>query len=179
MKKELRQTVLKQMKKLSGKEKEQADNWLIQHLLNSAAYQKAQVIATYLSMPHEVSTAAFIKQAQLDGKRVLVPKTYGQGRMIFVDYDESRLQKSSFGLMEPISEEDVDKTEIDLIHVPGVVFNSQGFRIGYGGGYYDRYLVDFAGASISSIYSFQKSDFEPDYHDIAVKEVLIYELHLR
>ena len=178
MKKELRQTVLNQMKKLSGKEKKLADNWLTQRLLSSAAYQKAQVIATYLSMPHEVSTAAFIRQAQLDGKRVLVPKTYGQGRMIFVDYDESRLQKSSFGLMEPISEEAVDKTEIDLIHVPGVVFNSQGFRIGYGGGYYDRYLADFAGASISSIYSFQNSDFEPNYHDIAVKEVLIYELHL-
>ena len=136
------------------------------------------VIATYLSMSYEVSTAAFIKQAQLEGKRVLVPKTYGQGRMIFVDYDESRLQKSSFGLMEPISEEAVDKTEIDLIHVPGVVFNSKGFRIGYGGGYYDRYLADFAGASISSIYSFQQFDFEPDYHDIAVKEVLTYELHL-
>ena len=179
MKKELRQTVLNRMKKLSGKEKEQADSWLTQRLLSSAVYQKAQVIATYLSMPHEVSTAAFIKQAQLDGKRVLVPKTYGQGRMIFVDYDESRLQKSSFGLMEPTSEEAVEKTEIDLIHVPGVVFNSQGFRIGYGGGYYDRYLADFAGASISSIYSFQKSDFEPNYHDIAVKEVLIYELHLR
>ena len=178
MKKELRQTVLNRMKKLSGKEKEQADSWLTQRLLSSAAYQKAQVIATYLSMPHEVSTAAFIKQAQLDGKRVLVPKTYGQGRMIFVDYDESRLQKSSFGLMEPTSEEAVEKTEIDLIHVPGVVFNSQGFRIGYGGGYYDRYLANFIGASISSIYSFQKSDFEPNYHDIAVKEVLIYELHL-
>ena len=179
MKKELRQTVLNRMKKLSGKEKEQADSWLTQHLLSSTAYQNAQVIATYLSMPHEVSTAAFIKQAQLDGKRVLVPKTYGQGRMIFVDYDESRLQKSSFGLMEPTSEEAVEKAEIDLIHVPGVVFNSQGFRIGYGGGYYDRYLADFTGASISSIYSFQKSDFEPNYHDIAVKEVLIYELHLR
>ena len=179
MKKELRQTVLNRMKKLSGKEKEQADSWLTQRLLSSVAYQEAQVMATYLSMPHEVSTAAFIKQAQLDGKRVLVPKTYGQGRMIFVDYDESRLQKSSFGLMEPTSEEAVEKTEIDLIHVPGVVFNSQGFRIGYGGGYYDRYLADFTGASISSIYSFQKSDFEPNYHDIAVKEVLIYELHLR
>ena len=179
MKKELRQTVLSQMKSLSGKDKEQADSWLTQHLFQSRAYQEAHVIATYLSMPHEVSTTAFIKQAQLDNKRVLVPKTYGQGRMIFVDYDESRLQKSSFGLMEPTSEEAVEKTEIDLIHVPGVVFNSQGFRIGYGGGYYDRYLVDFAGASISSIYSFQQSDFEPDYHDIAVKEVLIYELHLR
>ena len=70
MKKELRQMALSQMKSLSGKDKEQADSWLTQHLLQLRAYQKAQVIATYLSMPHEVSTAAFIKQAQLDGKRV-------------------------------------------------------------------------------------------------------------
>lgn len=178
MKKELRQTVLKQMKKLSGKEKEQADSWLTQHLLSSGAYQEAQVIATYLSMPHEVSTASFIEQAQLDGKRVLVPKTYGQGRMIFVDYDESRLQKSSFGLLEPISEEAVDKAEIDLIHVPGVVFNSQGFRIGYGGGYYDRYLADYEGVSISTIYAAQQVDFTPAQHDVAVKELLIYETNL-
>lgn len=178
MKKELRQAVLTQMKKLSGKEKKQADNWLTQRLLSSAAYQKAQVIATYLSMPHEVSTAAFIEQAQLDGKRVLVPKTYGQGRMIFVDYDESRLQKSSFGLMEPTREEAVDKTEIDLIHVPGVVFNSQGFRIGYGGGYYDRYLADYTGASISTVYAVQQAEFTPAQHDVAVKELLIYEADL-
>lgn len=178
MKKELRQTVLNQMKKLSGKEKEQADSWLTQRLLSSAAYQKAQVIATYLSMPHEVSTAAFIEQAQLDGKRVLVPKTYGQGRMIFVDFDGNRLQKSSFGLMEPTSEEAVDKTEIDLIHVPGVVFNAQGFRIGYGGGYYDRYLADYTGASISTIYAVQQAEFTPSQHDIAVKELIIYETNL-
>ncbi len=178
MKKELRQTVLNQMKKLSGKEKEQADSWLTQRLLSSAAYQKAQLIATYLSMPHEVSTAAFIKQAQLDGKRVLVPKTYGQGRMIFVDYDESRLQKSSFGLLEPMSEEAVEKTEIDLIHVPGVVFNSQGFRIGYGGGYYDRYLDDYEGTSVSTIYQVQQEDFTPAQHDVAVKELIMYETNL-
>ncbi|KGM38056.1 5-formyltetrahydrofolate cyclo-ligase [Streptococcus sinensis] len=178
MKKELRQTVLNQMKKLSGKEKEQADSWLTQRLLSSAAYQKAQVIATYLSMPHEVSTAAFIKQAQLDSKRVLVPKTYGQGRMIFVDYDESHLQKSSFGLLEPMSEEAVEKTEIDLIHVPGVVFNSQGFRIGYGGGYYDRYLDDYEGTSVSTIYQVQQEDFTPAQHDVAVKELIMYETNL-
>lgn len=178
MKKELRQTVLNQMKKLSGKEKEQADSWLTQHLLSSAAYQNAQVIATYLSMPHEVATLAFIKQAQLDGKRVLVPKTYGQGRMIFVDYDESHLQKSSFGLLEPTSDDAVDKTDIDLIHVPGVAFNSQGFRIGYGGGYYDRYLDDYEGTSVSTIYQVQQADFTPAQHDVAVKELLIYETNL-
>lgn len=179
MKKELRHTVLNHMKSLSGKDKEQADSWLTQHMLQSRAYQEAKVIATYLSMPHEVSTAAFIKQAQLDGKRVLVPKIYGQGRMIFVDYDESCLQKSSFGLMEPISEEAVDKAEIDLIHVPGVVFNSQGFRIGYGGGYYDRYLADFAGASVSTLYQIQLANFRPDLHDVSVKELIIYETNLR
>ena len=179
MKKELRQTVLNQMKKLSGKEKEQADSWLTQRLLSSAAYQEAQVMATYLSMPHEVSTASFIKQAQLDGKRVLVPKTYGQGRMIFVDYDERHLQKSSFGLMEPTSEEAVEKAEINLIHVPGVVFNSQGFRIGYGGGYYDRYLADFSGASVSTLYQIQLTNFKPDLHDVSVKELIIYETNLR
>ena len=178
MKKELRQTVLNQIKKLSGKEKEQADSWLTQRLLSSAAYQKSQVIATYLSMPHEVSTAAFIKQAQLDGKRVLVPKTYDQGRMIFVDYDESRLQKISFGLLEPMSEEAVEKTEIDLIHVPGVVFNSQGFRIGYGGGYYDRYLDDYEGTSVSTIYQVQQADFTPAQHDVAVKELIMHETNL-
>lgn len=178
MQKELRQTVLNQMKKLSGKEKEQADSWLIQHLLSSAAYQEAQVIATYLSMPHEVSTAAFIKQAQLDGKRVLVPKTYGQGRMIFVDYDENCLQKSFFDLMEPMSDDAVDKTDIDLIHVPGVAFNSQGFRIGYGGGYYDRYLDDYEGTSVSTIYQVQQADFTPAQHDVAVKELIMYETNL-
>ncbi|MCY7217353.1 5-formyltetrahydrofolate cyclo-ligase [Streptococcus cristatus] len=178
MKKELRQTVLNQMKKLSGKEKEQADNWLTQCLLSSAAYQKAQVIATYLSMPHEVATLAFIKQAQLDGKRVLVPKTYGQGRMIFVDYDENCLQKSSFGLLEPTSDDAVDKTDIDLIHVPGVAFNSQGFRIGYGGGYYDRYLDDYEGTSVSTIYQVQQADFTPAQHDVAVKELIMYETNL-
>jgi len=99
--------------------------------------------------------------------------------MIFVDYDESRLQKSSFGLMEPISEEAVDKTEIDLIHVPGVVFISQGFRIGYGGGYYDRYLADFSGASVSTLYQIQLANFKPDLHDVSVKELIIYETNLR
>lgn len=178
MKKELRQTVLNQMKKLSGKEKEQADSWLTQRLLSSAAYQKAQVIATYLSMPHEVATLAFIKQAQLDGKRVLVPKTYAQGRMIFVDYDENCLQKSSFGLLEPTSDDAVDKTDIDLIHVPGVAFNSQGFRIGYGGGYYDRYLDDYEGTSVSTIYQVQQADFTPAQHDVAVKELIMYETNL-
>ena len=57
-----------------------------------------------------------------------------------MDYDPDNLVATSFGLMEPASDLAVEKSEIDLIHVPGVVFNDEGYRIGYGAGYYDRYL---------------------------------------
>lgn len=177
-KKELRQLVLHQMKQLSTDEKKLADDWLTQRLLQSTAYQQAKVIATYLSMPHEVDTSSFIMQALLDGKQILIPKTYPKGKMIFVEYDEKSLQKSTFGLLEPVSSLAVNKEEIDLIHVPGVVFNPKGFRIGYGGGYYDRYLADFKKQTISTIYQVQQAGFIPAKHDIAVKELITYETNV-
>lgn len=69
----------------------------------------------------------------------------------------------------------VEKTHIDLIHVPGVAFNKGGYRIGYGGGYYDRYLADFKGMTVSTIYPCQLADFQPDNYDIPIQEVLICE----
>ena len=92
--------------------------------------------------------------------------------MIFVDYDPDNLVATSFGLMEPASDLAVEKSEIDLIHVPGVVFNDEGYRIGYGAGYYDRYLSDFEGETVSMVYPCQKHDFQPDNYDIPVKEVV-------
>ena len=96
-----------------------------------------------------------------------------------MEYDPNILEKTRFGLLEPNEKgRFVDQSEIDLIHVPGVVFQSKGYRIGYGGGYYDRYLEDFTGKTVSTIYSIQQGDFQPDTFDQAVQEVLVYEITL-
>ena len=176
MKSELRKQVLQEMKALPREQKQFIDQALTERLLHHPFYQEAKVIASYLSFPHEFQTQELIEQALKDGKKVLIPKTYPKGRMDFVVYDPQQLVKTSFGLLEPQGDLEVeDASQIDLIHVPGLAFTREGYRIGYGGGYYDRYLELFTGHTLSTIYPCQIQDFIPENHDIPVQEVLIDE----
>ena len=179
MKSELRKQVLHEMKALSQEQKQAIDQALTERLLHHPFYQEAKVIATYLSFPHEFQTQGLIEQALKDDKKVLIPKTYSKGRMDFVVYDPQQLVKTSFGLLEPQGNLEVmDASQIDLIHVPGLVFTTEGYRIGYGGGYYDRYLEQFSGHTLSTVYPCQIRDFSPENYDIPVQEVLIDERNL-
>lgn len=179
MKAELRKQVLHEMKAIPRTQKVTMDLALTERLLQHPFYQEAKIIATYLSFPHEFQTQELIEQALKDGKKVLIPKTYPKGRMDFVVYDPQQLVKTSFGLLEPQGDlEVVDASQIDLIHVPGLAFTTEGYRIGYGGGYYDRYLEQFAGHTMSTVYPCQIRDFSPENHDIPVQEVLIDERNL-
>ena len=179
MKAELRKQVLQEMKALSQEQKQAMDRALTERFLKHPFYQEAKVIATYLSFTHEFQTQGLVEQALKDGKKVLIPKTYPKGRMDFVVYDPQQLVKTSFGLLEPQGDlEVVDASRIDLIHVPGLAFTTKGYRIGYGGGYYDRYLENFAGHSLRTIYPCQVQEFDFENHDIPVQEVLIYEGNL-
>ena len=179
MKAELRKQVLQEMKAIPREQKQAMDQALTDQFLKHPFYQEAKVIATYLSFPHEFQTQELIEQALKDGKKVLIPKTYPKGRMDFVVYDPQQLVKTSFGLLEPQGNlEVVDASQIDLIHVPGLSFTTKGYRIGYGGGYYDRSLEQFSGHTLSTIYPCQIQDFIPENHDIPVQEVLIDERNL-
>ena len=176
MKSELRKQVLQEMKALPREQKQFIDQALTERLLQHPFYQEAKVIASYLSFSHEFQTQELIEQALKDGKKVLIPKTYPKGHMEFVVYDPQQLVKTSFGLLEPQGDlEVVDASQIDLIHVPGLVFTKEGYRIGYGGGYYDCYLEHFSGHTLSTVYDYQVQDFIPANHDIPVQEVLIDE----
>ena len=179
MKAELRKQVLQEMKAIPREQKQAMDQALTDQFLKHPFYQEAKLIASYLSFPHEFQTQELIEQALKDGKKVLIPKTYPKGRMDFVVYHPQQLVKTSFGLLEPQGDlEVVDASQIDLIHVPGLVFTTEGYRIGYGGGYYDRYLKHFPGHTLSTIYPCQIQDFSPENHDIPVQEVLIDERNL-
>ena len=179
MKAELRKKILQEMKAIPREQKQFIDQALTERLLHHPFYQEARVIASYLSFPHEFQTQELIEQALKDGKKVLIPKTYPKGRMDFVVYDPQQLVKTSFGLLEPQGDlEVVDASQIDLIHVPGLAFTTEGYRIGYGGGYYDRYLEHFPGHTLSTVYPCQIQDFISENHDIPVQEVLIDEGNL-
>lgn len=179
MKAELRKKILQEMKTLSQEQKQAMDRDLTERFLQHPFYQEAKVIATYLSFPHEFQTQELIERVLKDGKKVLIPKTYPKGRMEFVVYNPKQLAKTSFGLLEPQGDlEVVEPSQIDLIHVPGLAFTTEGYRIGYGGGYYDRYLEHFAGHTMSTIYPCQVQEFNVEDHDIPVQEVLIYEGNL-
>lgn len=176
MKKSLRKQVLQELKSLSKEEKQSMNDWLTEQFFQHPFYKEAKTIATYLSFPHEFQTAELIEQAQKDGKEIVIPKTYPKGQMDFVVYEPEKLERNSFGLLEPQgSITVVQPAQIDLIHVPGLAFNPSSYRVGYGGGYYDRYLEHFTGHTISTLYPCQIQDFHPDPHDIPVEEVLIYE----
>lgn len=179
MKSRLRKQILQQMKSLDKEQKSIMDQALTKHFLQHPFYEEARIIATYLSFSHEFQTKELIEQALKDGKQVLVPKTYPKGKMDFVVYNPQQLVRTSFGLLEPEGELlVVDPFQIDLIHVPGLVYTTEGHRIGYGGGYYDRYLTAYKGHTLSTLYPFQIQEFIPDDHDVPVQEVLMYEGNL-
>ncbi|BDD41491.1 5-formyltetrahydrofolate cyclo-ligase [Streptococcus ruminantium] len=175
-KKEIRNLMLTRMKELSNSQRARWSRRLTENLLQTQAYKASKSLGTYISMPHEFDTAYLLEQAQKDGKRLFIPKTYSQGRMDFVEYNPDDLVKSSFGIWEPATySQPVDKSVINLIHVPGLAWNQAGFRIGYGGGFYDRYLMDFQGKTFSTLLDFQLYDFVQESFDIPVKEMLIFE----
>ena len=172
MKESIRAAILQALAIQDREKKAQKDREMTALILAHPSYQAAQTIATYLPMDHEFGSYGLIEAAQAAGKRVLVPKVVGPGQMVFLPYDPSQLVESYFGVLEPRTGQAVDKADIDLIHVPGVAFNDRGYRIGHGGGYYDRYLADYPGATISTIYDFQRKEFSEENHDIPVQEVI-------
>ena len=142
--------------------------------LASEAYKNAKTVYGYLPYNQEVRTVAMLEQAMRDGKRVAVPKCYGdEMRFIFMD-DLSKVENGYANIPEPIADEPIADDETALVLMPGMAFDPHGHRIGYGGGFYDKFLAKEPNhPTLALCYDFQMVEYlETEEFDIPVDTVL-------
>lgn len=137
--------------------KKSLDQSLTQIFLNLHEYKQCEKLFVFVSSPIEVDTTDIICQALNDGKQVAVPKcTDKNGKMEFYFIKSlNQLEKGAFGIMEPKENicEQVSDLRSGLCIVPGICFDMFGYRIGFGKGYYDRFLERFGGTTAGLCYS--------------------------
>ena len=141
---------------------------------NSELYKNAKSIYGYLPYNQEVRTVEMLEQAIRDGKRVAVPKCYGEEmRFIWLD-DLTQVAPGYANIPEPIADEPIADDTTALVLMPGLAFDPQGHRIGYGGGFYDRFLAEEPNhPTLALCYGFQMVEhLETEAFDIPVDQVL-------
>lgn len=147
---------------------------LAQKLFAHPLYQSARCIYGYLPYNQEVRTTPMLEKALSDGKRVAVPKVYGDTMRFLYLTDLSQVEKGYCGIPEPVLDEPVAREEDALVLMPGLAFDAGGGRMGYGGGFYDRFLEEEPGhPTIALCYDFQIVSAVPaEEHDRPVDAVI-------
>ena len=147
---------------------------LAEKFLATEVYRNAKTIYGYLPYNQEVRTCYILKQALLDGKRVAVPKVLGETMEFFYLEDLDRVEKSCCGIPEPLDDAPIARDKTALVLMPGLAFDKEGHRIGYGGGYYDKFLAQEPDhPTVALCYDFQLlSKVETEAHDALVDMVI-------
>jgi len=173
-KKELRRSIRERKRAMTEEEIVSRSEKLAELFYASEAYKNAKTIYGYLPYNQEVRTVPMLERALQDGKRVAVPKCYGdEMRFIFME-DLSLVEKGYANIPEPIADEPVADDTTALVLMPGLAFDPQGHRCGYGGGFYDKFLAaEPEHPTLALCYEFQMlPHLETEEHDIPVDYVL-------
>ena len=173
-KQELRRAIQERKRAMTEEEIVERSNALAEKFYNTPAYQAASTIYGYLPYNQEVRTVPMLQRALDEGKRVAVPKVYGEEmRFIYLE-DLTQVSKGYAGIPEPIADAPVAEDQRALVLMPGLAFDSQGHRIGYGGGFYDKFLAkEPHHPTLALCYKFQmQAHLDTEEFDIPVDTVL-------
>ena len=173
-KRELRAMIRSQKRAMTNEMIAQKSRVLGALFADTEAYQNAKAIYGYLPYNQEVRTVPMLEQAIRDGKRVAVPKVFGEEmKFLWLD-DLDRVEKGYSGIPEPIDDGPVADDPRALVLMPGLAFDREGHRIGYGGGFYDKFLAaEPEHPTVALCYDFQVLDhLETEEFDIPVDLVL-------
>ena len=140
----------------------------------SEMYKQAKTIYGYLPYNQEVRTVPMLERAIREGKRVAVPKVFGEEMKFIYINDLTAVEKGYAGIPEPVSDGPVADDPTALVLMPGLAFDKEGHRIGYGGGFYDKFLAAEPGhPTVALCYAFQMlPEIETEEFDIPVDCVL-------
>jgi 5-formyltetrahydrofolate cyclo-ligase len=143
--------------------KDAKSNIIFNQIINLKEYQNAQIIAIYKNLKSEVNTNKLIDYSLSIGKTIALPKVTNDDMKFYKIENNSELLKSNFGVLEPIANNDnyISKDNIDVIIVPGICFDKNKNRLGFGKGYYDRYLLNTKIKKIGICFNEQIIDIVP------------------
>lgn len=180
LKKQLRKQIIARRNALATAVREAKSEIIVKKVLELPAWQQAGIIMSYVSFGSEVATPALIKAALAGGKRVAVPLCVRDGRRLIASEVlafPDDLQPGTWGILEPRPESlrPLEPELIDLVIVPGVAFDRGGNRLGYGAGYYDRFLATLRPGAMTIALAFTEQivpDVYPEPHDRPVDMVI-------
>ncbi len=171
---ELRRQIKEKKRQMTLCQIESASTRLEALFVSSELYRQAKTIYGYLPYNQEVRTTSMLERALQDGKQVAVPKIYGDEMRFIYLTDLSQVEKGYCGIPEPIADGPVADDPTALVLMPGLAFTQKGDRMGYGGGFYDKFLAcEPEHPTVALCYDFQIVRSLPTQeHDIPVDLVL-------
>lgn len=173
-KSQLRALIRSRKQALTPEEISEKSRVLCRMVTETTVWKNAGTVYGYLPFNQEVRLLPLLQQALAEGKQVALPKCFGKEMHFILVSDLSKVRASAFGAPEPIDDSPIARDTEALMLVPGVAFDHRGFRIGYGGGYYDRFLAAEPNhPTIGLCFDVQLvSQLEPQPHDIPVDIVI-------
>ena len=175
-KRKIREEMKRRLSSLSTIEHTRLSREIAQKVFALNEWKQAETIGITVAVHPEPETKFIIEQAWIKGKRVAVPKCIPSSKKLDFRYitSFSELETVYFGLQEPVTTtEHATKEDISLLIVPGLAFTRKGYRLGFGGGYYDRFLSDYKGKLLSLAFELQLMEYLPiECHDIPVSKII-------
>ena len=171
----IRKEVLAKRKAISPDERTAMSTDLYEQLSAYPPYQKGMLIGMYSAKSDEVDTTIIIDKAIAEGKKIALPKVEGDQLTYYVINSRDELVKGKFGILEPPEGSiEMETFALDLIVCPGVAFDMDGHRIGYGGGFFDKTINGYMGETVSLAFPCQIVDkIEPDPWDSSMKKIIV------
>jgi len=172
-KEQLRKEIKQKREQLSKEEIKELSKKVIEKLKNLKEFQNAKTVMLYLPIKGEVDLTDLFEELLNSGKTLLLPKVLGDNLVAVEVSDKDLIKEGRFKIPEPVGGRIFKPEKVDFVAVPGVAFDKKGCRIGFGKGYYDRFLPRVKGFKAGVAYDFQLFEEIPcEGHDVRLDAII-------